>query len=102
MNDEKYAKLKPITFVMGAILGLILGVSVMLLTGCEDSEPSGITSVMIQYSDFELTVDSKTKIVYIDNHTHTYSGYENHIYTPYYSENGKLCKFDDGEIVELE
>ena len=102
MNDEKYGKFKPLTFILGAIIGLLLGVSVMALTGCEDVEPSGIASVMVEYSDFDLTFDYKTKIVYIDNRIHTYSGYENHIYTPYYSENGKLCKFDDGEIVELE
>lgn len=102
MNDEKYGKFKPLTFVLGAIIGLLLGVSVMVLTGCEDVEPSGITSVMVEYSDFKLTFDHKTKIIYIDNSIDTGGALDSHVYTPYYSENGKLCKFVDGNIVELD
>lgn len=79
---------------------------VCLLTGCEqqNTEPT-ISTVQTEYSDFDLAVDQKTKIVYIDNKTkfHYQNGSEqvSHIYTPYYSENGNVCRFDDGEIKEI-
>ena len=52
------------------ILGIALAVVIIiLLAGCE-VEPTEvsptISTVQIEYSDFNLVVDSKTKIVYID------------------------------------
>lgn len=84
---------------------LFTAVLAILLTGCEDPEvTSGITSVQMEYSDFGLACDNKTGIVYIDNEI--YSGGKSanyyHIYTPYYSKNGRLCRFDDEKIVEVE
>lgn len=85
---------------------MLLLCAVCLLTGCEqqNAEPT-ISTVQMEYSDFNLTVDQKTKIVYIDNKTkfHYQNGREqvSHIYTPYFSEHGNLCRFDDGEIKEI-
>lgn len=57
----------------------------------------------------DLYYYSDTKIVYIAFDTHTYSFYiadlAGHGYgfmSPYYSDNGKLCKYIDGDIVEVE
>lgn len=82
----------------------------LLLTGCTindsyvQASPS-VTSVQLEYSDFDLIVDGKTNIVYIDNIVKYYDdGFAkiSHIYTPYYGKNGKLCKFVDGKVVEIE
>ena len=62
--------------------------------GDEDLDKEGKT----KYDFVELTYDVKTRIVYIRN-------YGSHFYTtltPYYSENGKLCRYIDGEIVEID
>ena len=57
----------------------------------------------------DLYYYSDTKIVYIAFDVHTYSSYigdlAGHGYgfmSPYYSDNGKLCKYIDGDIVEVE
>lgn len=52
----------------------------------------------VKYDIAELTYDLETRIVYIRN-------YGSHFYTtltPYYSENGKLCRYINGEIVEID
>lgn len=69
--------------------------SIFLLTGCTNEN---IDSVDIKNTTFDLVSDHDTGIVYIKNYT--YGG--NYIYTPYYSKNGKLCRYDDGRIVEAE
>ena len=76
---------------------------VISLVGCDYTQGESIDQdVQIEYSDFDLVVDSKTKIVYIDNRTLNANGSEYHSYTPYYSKNGNLCRFVDGKIVEVE
>jgi len=84
---------------------ILLLCAVCLLTGCEQNAEPTISTVQMEYSDFNLIVDQKTKIVYIDNKTkfHYQNGSEqvSHIYTPYFSERGNLCRFDDGEIKEI-
>lgn len=45
----------------------------------------------------ELIYDEYTKIIYIKTRTYGYC----YIYLPYYSENGNLCRYVDGEIVEV-
>lgn len=61
--------------------------------GCsENTEP-----VMIKETAFKLVADPSTGVIYIKNHTY----HNNYVYTPYYSKNGKLCKYEDGEIVEI-
>lgn len=80
-----------------------------MLTGCEEYDETNITpslsSVNMEYSTFHLIQDEKTNIVYIDNVIKTESEFGwnyNHIYTPYYSKNGKLCRFVDGRVVEID
>lgn len=93
---------------------IIFALLVLLLTGCSEFEYDGtiepltksIDVVEREYSEFELAVDEVTNIVYIDTAVTWIDGdgwrRESHIYTPYYSKNGKLCKFDDGRVMEIE
>ena len=70
------------------------------LCGCEVSSSNlGVQNVQLQESSFDLIVDTQTKIVYIDNEV--YGEAHGHIYTPYYSANGYLCKYDDGVLIEI-
>lgn len=68
---------------------------IFLLTGCANEN---VDSVDIENTTFDLVSDHDTGIIYIRNRT--YYGY--YVYTPYYSENGKLCRYDDSRIVEVE
>ena len=69
---------------------------IFLLTGCTDEN---VESVEIESTTFDLVSDKDTGIIYISNYTT--NSYR--IYTPYYSKNGKLCRYDDdGIIVEVE
>ena len=81
----------------------------LVLTGCEDLEVTttpSVSTVQMEYSDFDLIMDQKTGIVYIDNAIKTgeSDGFHEwwHIYTPYYGRNGKPCRFVDGKVVEVE
>lgn len=96
------------------VIGISLLIFCMLfLSGCEEvpietmeNVTPSITSVNMEYSDFDLTVDKKTNIVYINNEVCGYDEYGwkhvYHVYTPYYSKNGKICKYVDGKVVEIE
>ena len=82
--------------------GVLLLLCVSILSGCDTAHNTQVGN-SIEYSDFNLIVDNKTKVVYIDN---TIDAGDNklftyHVYTPYYSENGYLCKFDDGKMIEI-
>jgi len=113
-EDKRYLKrmaLLNIILTFVTIVVLIAAV-VVFCTGCAvneegyvKAEPT-VQSVQMEYSDFDLIVDRKTGIVYIDNVINTYKGESGfartyHIYTPYYSERGLLCRFDDGKVVEV-
>lgn len=69
--------------------------SIFLLTGCTNEN---VDSVDIENTTFDLVSDRDTKIIYISNRTYD----SRYVYTPYYSKNGKLCRYDDGRIVEVE
>ena len=86
------------------IFSLALILSISLLSGCDYSSGESISQdVAVEYSDFELVVDPTTDIVYIDNTVYDSHGNTTyHVYTPYYSKNGKICKFVDGKIVDWE
>lgn len=91
-------------FVIVTIACSIVGVVYKAKQITDNTEPA-IEAVQMEYSDFDLVVDEKTGIVYIDNVFKTsYNSviHDNHIYTPYYSENGKLCKFDDNQLIEID
>lgn len=82
--------------------GVLLLLCASLLSGCDTAHNTSVEN-SIEYSDFNLIVDNKTKVVYIDN---TIDAGDNklftyHVYTPYYSENGYLCKFDNGKMIEI-
>lgn len=90
-------------FVIVIIACSIVGIVYKTKQTTDNEEPA-IEAVQMEYSDFDLVVDEKTGIVYIDNVFKTsYNSviHTNHIYTPYYSENGKLCKFDDNQLIEI-
>ena len=85
-----------------AILALIC-----ILTGCEGTTTQPVQTITpYEYSDFKLMTDSKTNIVYIDNviRIPRQNGGDvlAHVYTPYYSKNGKICKYLDDKMVEIE
>ena len=85
---------------------LIVGLAVLtaaLFTGCEEvSSSSTPTPIVSQKTNaFKLIEDPSTGILYIDNKFHNGEGWSCHVYTPYYSSNGKLCKYEDNEIVEV-
>lgn len=90
---------------------LLLVACALILTGCAEMDEHDIKatptvgSVQMEYSDFNLITDQKTGIVYIDNLIVTFDDgwkHYNHVYTPYYGRNGKLCRFVDGKVVEVE
>ena len=68
---------------------------IFLLTGCANEN---LESVEMENTAFDLVSDNDTGIIYIRNYTKG----GNYVYTPYYSRNGKLCRYDDGRIVEVE
>lgn len=82
---------------------IILVLACFVLTGCEAEPDPPVKAVQMEYSEFELITDAHTGVVYIDN-TFTTEGSIGtvHIYTPYYSKNGNLCRFVDGKVVEIE
>lgn len=91
-------------FVIVTVACLTIGTVYKTKQTTDNAEPT-IKAVQIEYSDFNLVVDEKTGIVYIDNIFKTsYNSviHDNHIYTPYYSENGKLCKFNDNQLIEID
>lgn len=85
------------------IVKLIIALLICLcLTGCNDIEVTpSIESQSIEYSDFKLIVDKKTGVIYINNTFDYEGGSPGHVYTPYYSKNGKLCRWVDGKVVEI-
>ena len=92
-------------FVITIVACMVAGVVYKANKQTTDNVEPTIEAVQIEYSDFNLVVDEKTGIVYIDNAFKTsYNSviHDNHIYTPYYSENGKLCKFDDNQLIEID
>jgi len=83
-------------------ISMILIICIILLSGCDEVGESIPSDIQIEYSDFDLVIDSNTNIVYIDNAVSNANGIEHHVYTPYYSKNGKICKFVDGKIIDWE
>lgn len=86
----------------------LFSIACLVLTGCEDVEVTttpSVSTVQMEYSDFDLITDQKTGIVYIENEIKIPGEYGSHyyqIYTPYYGRNGKPCKFVDGKVVEVD
>lgn len=74
---------------------LALAICGLLLVGCSDIDTE--EPIVVGTVSFTLMADNDTGIIYIENYTNL--GYC--VYTPYYSENGKLCRYVDGQIVEV-
>lgn len=69
---------------------------ILFLTGCAPGNLENVNK-FAGSTTFTLVSDRNTNIIYIRNRTYG----TNYIYTPYYSENGKLCKLVDDRIVEI-
>lgn len=68
-----------------------------LLTSCEDAPKEvEVKSLTNTWDNFDLIADKNTGIIY-----YYFDSNEADTLCPYYSENGKLCRFEDGEIVEI-
>ena len=81
---------------------LIIGLAVLtaaLFTGCGEKVDTDLSPIVVQTTDrFELYEDPYTGILYIKNQTQSYC----YVYTPYFGPHGKLCKYIDGQIKEIE
>lgn len=70
-------------------------------TGCTEDVTleSKAEQGQIRYEDLTeyIIADKDTHILYV-RYSAGYKGY----LSPYYSENGKLCKYEDGKIIEVE
>lgn len=74
------------------IVGLILvGVLVLGLTGCKDDSVHPI--VIKTGIGYDVVAMGDTGVLYYA------TGYK---LAPYYSKNGKLCRWENGEIVEID
>lgn len=81
-------------------LALITLLMLFLLTGCE-IEPTQVevTNLTDNWnSSLDLVADENTGIIY---YYYNGTGNQGDSLCPYYSENGKLCRFEDGKIVEI-
>lgn len=89
--------------IISHIVALILMVALCFgLVACEGNrlenqhEEANIKSFSVN-SLHQLVYDEDTHIVYMRNSTtHGY-----YVFTPYYSENGKLLRYENGELVEI-
>lgn len=77
---------------------LITTMLIMLLTGCSEATNNDNTDTnFVNIANSRLSYDTNTGIVY-----HYNSVYGGKVYTIYYSENGKMCKYVDGHIKEFD
>ena len=86
---------------MKKLIFCILIISLLFCSGCtEDASLESKAELgQIRYEDLteHVVADKDTHILYV-----RYSaGYEGYL-SPYYSKNGKLCKYEDGKIIEVE
>lgn len=76
-------------------------ICLLFCSGCtectEENLESRAEQEQIEYVDFteDIVADEETHILYV---YYSYQGY----LSPYYSENGKLCKYEGGKIIEVE
>lgn len=77
----------------------LLVICLLFCSGCDSTSlNSRAEQKDIDYVNYASIVvaDSETHILYI-YHDGNRTGY----ICPYYSKNGKLCKYEDGKIIEL-
>ena len=85
----------------------LLFICLLCCSGCEyESEniESRAERGFIEYVDFtdDIVADEDTHILYIYHNGSTNVPSENAVLCPYYSKNGKLCRYEDGKITEVE
>ena len=89
--------------IISYVVALILMIALCFcLVACEGNrlenqhEEANIKPFSVN-SLHQLVYDEDTHIVYMRNSTtHGY-----YVFTPYYSENGKLLRYENGELVEI-
>ena len=77
----------------------------LFCSGCtEENLESRAEQGQIEYVDFteDIVADEETHILYIYHNGMTNSAQNNAVLCPYYSKNGKLCRYEDGKIIEVE
>ena len=77
----------------------LLVICLLFCSGCDNENlDSRAEKGYIDYVNFtnHVVADSETHILYI-----RVSAGESCAISPYYSKNGKLCKYEDGKIIEL-
>ncbi len=82
---------------MKKIILCALIICLLFCSGCtEENLESKAELGQIEYVDFteDIVADKDTHILYV---YYSYQGF----LSPYYSENGKLCKYEDGKIIEV-
>lgn len=75
-------------------------ICLLFCSGCtEENLESRAEQGQIRYEDLTeyVVADKDTHILYV-RYSSGCKGY----LSPYYSENGKLCKYEDGKIIEVE
>lgn len=85
---------------MKKLILCVLMICLLFCTGCtEENLESRAEQGLIEYEDltYYVVADEDTHILYI-YHNGNHTGY----ICPYYSKNGKLCKYEDGKIIEVE
>lgn len=86
---------------MKKIILCALMICLLCCSGCLESEnlESRAEQGSIEYFDlaYYVVADEDTHILYI-YHNGNHTGY----ICPYYSKNGKLCRYEDGKIIEVE
>lgn len=84
---------------MKKLIVSLLILCLFFCTGCtEENLESRAEQGLIEYEDLTeyVVADKDTHILYI-RYSSGYKGY----LSPYYSKNGKLCKYEDGKIIEV-
>lgn len=85
---------------MKKLILCVLIICLLFCSGCtEENLESRAGKGLIEYVDLTeaIIADKDTHILYV-----YYSKRYNSYLSPYYSENGKLCKYEDGKIIEVE
>ena len=85
---------------MKRLILIILIICLLCCSGCLESEnlESRAEKGSINYLDltYDVVADEDTHILYIYHH-----GNNTAYICPYYSKNGKLCRYEDGKIIEV-
>jgi len=86
---------------MKKLIFCILIICLLCCSGCVESEnlESRAEQGTIDYVNltYNVVADEDTHILYI-----FYNGNHTAYMCPYYSKNGKLCRYEDGKIIEVE